>query len=118
MVTRLTVLAPLFLMVGLVPLHAQRADSGTVAVTVQESMGMVQGFLVRSEGRSASTDAAGRARLVLPVGQRTLEVTRIGFAPKRIAVTVIADSTISVAVDVAMQSMATMEEVTVTATRI
>ena len=75
------------------PLNAQQPDSGTVNVTVREAMGMVEGFLVRSENRSATTDASGRARLVLPAGQRTLVVTRIGFVPKRVTVMVIADST-------------------------
>jgi outer membrane receptor for ferrienterochelin and colicins len=99
-------------------LRAQQRDSGTVNVTVRESMGMVDGFLVRSENRSATTDASGRARLVLPAGQRTLVLTRIGFVPKRVPVMVIADSVVSVAVDVAMEDkMAEMEEVTVSATR-
>jgi outer membrane receptor for ferrienterochelin and colicins len=98
-------------------LAAQR-DSGTVNVTVRESMGMVDGFLVRSEDRSATTDASGRARLVLPEGPRTIRLTRIGFAPKRVEVTVIADSTIAVTIDVAMEDkMATMDEVTISATR-
>ncbi len=78
---------------------------------------MVEGFLIRSEGRSASTDANGRARLVLPAGRRTLDVRRIGFTPTSISVTVIADSTVSVVIDVAMQRME-MAEVAVTATRI
>lgn len=117
MFTRHAAVAPLLLLLGIARLDAQRPDSGTVNLTVQESMGMVQSFLVRSEGRSASTDANGRARLVLPAGQRTLEVTRIGFVAKRVTVMVIADSTVSVTVDVEMQGMA-MEEVAVTATRI
>jgi outer membrane receptor for ferrienterochelin and colicins len=100
------------------PLNAQQPDSGTVDVTVRESMGMIDGFLVRSENRSATTDASGRARLVLPAGRRTLVVTRIGFVPKRVNMIVIADSTVSVTVDVAMEDkMSEMEEVTVTATR-
>lgn len=102
----------------ILPLGAQRPDSGTVAVTVRESMGMVQGFLIRSERRSVSRHASGQARLVLPAGLRTLDVTRIGFAPKRVTVTVIADSTVSVTLNVEMQTMTTMEEVTVTSTRI
>ena len=100
------------------PLDAQQRDSGVVSVTVREAMGMVDGFLLRAEGRSAMTDAGGRARLVLPAGQRTLVLTRIGFVPKRIGVMVIADSTVSVTIDVAMEDkMASMDAVTVTATR-
>ncbi len=99
-------------------LRAQPSDSGTVVVTVREAMGMLDGFLVRSANRSATTDAAGRARLVLPAGQRTLAVTRIGFVPKRIPVVVIADSVVSVIVDVAMDDhMAAMDAVVISATR-
>lgn len=101
-----------------VPVHAQQRDSGSVVVTIRESMGMVDGFLVRSENRSATTDAAGRAQLVLPAGQRTLVVTRIGFTPRRVAVRVVADSSVSVALDVAMEDkMHAMEAVIVSATR-
>jgi outer membrane cobalamin receptor len=81
-------------------------------------MGPVEGALIRSENRSATTDANGRARLVLPAGRRTLVVARIGYPPKRVGVLVVADSTISLTIDVAMEDMmAMMEEVTVTATR-
>jgi len=86
MFSRQSAVAPLLLLLCLVPLEAQRPDSVTVNLSVQEAMGMVQGFLVRSEGRSASTDANGTARLVLPAGQRTLDVTHIGFIPKRVSV--------------------------------
>ena len=100
------------------PATAQQPDSGVVVVTVRESMGMLDGFLLRSEGRSATTDASGRARLVLPAGRRTLALTRIGFVPKRVNVVVIADSAVAVTIDVAMEDhMAAMEEVTISATR-
>ena len=100
-----------------VPLEAQGPDSGTVNVMVRESMGMLEGFHVRSGNRSETTDARGRARLVLPAGRRSIEVVRIGFTPKRLTVMVIADSAVAVSVDVAMQDRMTMEAVTVTATR-
>lgn len=116
--TRLTVLIALFLSLTS-NLPAQGTDSGTVSVTVRESMGMLDGFIVRSESRSATTDDSGRARLVLPAGPRTLSVIRIGFLPKRVSVLVVADSTVSVVVDVAMEDkMAMMEAVTISATRI
>ena len=106
------------LLVLVAPLGAQRPDSGTVNVSVRESMGMLDGFLVRSEGRSATTDARGRATLVLPIGRRTLVLTRIGFVPKRVDVTVISDSAVSVIIDVAMEDkMAAMEEVIISSTR-
>lgn len=108
----------LLLFLGIAPLDAQQPDSGVVEVTVREAMGMVDGFLVRSESRTATTDANGRARLILPAGQRSLLLTRIGFVPRRASIMVIADSTVSVIIDVAMEDMmATMEEVVITATR-
>ena len=69
---QIRVLATVLLVVlcGITPLGAQQPDSGTVIVTLQEAMGMVDGFLVRSENRSATTDANGRAQLVLPAGRR------------------------------------------------
>ena len=118
MLTRLSIGA--LCVSGLVrPLGAQRPDSGTVIVTVREAMGMVDGILVRSDSVPASTDANGRARLVLPAGRRDLLLTRIGFVPKRVTVTVIADSAVSVTVDVAMEGMMpTMEPVRISATRL
>ena len=116
MPTRLT-LIPLLASLLVAPLEAQQPDSGTVEITVRESMGMLDGFLVRSETRRATTDAAGRARLVLPAGRRTLLVTRIGFTPKRAEVTVVADSTISAIIDVAMEDKMEMEKIIISATR-
>lgn len=110
---------PFLMLLGIAPLDAlpQQSDSGTVNVTVQEPMGPVEGALIRSDNRSATTDANGRALLVLPAGQRTLIVSRIGYAPKRVTVTVRADSTISLTIDIAMEDAMEMEAVTVAATR-
>ena len=120
----LTLLSVVALLVGATPLRGQQADSGRVHVTVQESMGMIAGFLVQSVGRSAVSDGAGVARLVLPVGRQRITVTRIGFAPVRLTTLVVRDSLVTVIVtatmstaemgDMAMQ----MQEVRVTATRI
>src|SRR5437870_5047894 len=114
---RLFFVTGLLLVSGIAPVRAQRTDSGTVVVTVRESMGMLGGFIVRSAGRSATTDAAGVAKLMLPAGRRIVEVTRIGFVPRRVAVNVIADGTVTVTVDAAMDMAAKMEAVTVTAAR-
>lgn len=119
MTTHMRAWLTLGLLLAGAPAHGQATDSGSVQVVVRESMGMVDGFLIRSEGRTALTDAGGRARLVLPAGNRTLAVTRIGFVPKRVPVVVVADSTVTVAIEVAMDDhMAAMEEVTISATRI
>ena len=101
-----------------IPLEGQQRDSGTVNVTIREPMGMVEGFLIRSDSSSATTDASGQARLALPSGQRALKLTRIGFAPKHVTIMVIADTTVSVTIDVAMQDMpAMMQDVVVSASR-
>lgn len=87
-------------------LAAQQADSGRVQVTIEESMGMLGGFLVQAAGRSAETDARGVARLVLPAGRQVIAVTRQGFKPSRVTVTIVRDSLVSVTV------MATMGDAT------
>src|SRR4026208_432494 len=114
-----SVLALFFLALGVIPLEAQQPDSGTVNVIVQEPMGPVEAARIRSENRSASTDANGRARLALPAGQRTLVIERIGYVPKSVGIMVIADTTTSVTVDVEMKDMVAtmMQEVIVSATR-
>ena len=116
----LTVALPLLVLFGTARLSAQRPDSGAINVTVRESMGMVQGFLISSENRNATTDAGGLARLVLPAGPRTLLVTRTGFTTRRVNVIVIADSTTSLTIDVEMagEMVMAVEGITVTATRI
>ena len=114
---RLGVIPLLLVFFVIVPLEAQQADSGTVDVTVQEPMGPVAGALIRSGGKSATTDANGRTRLVLPAGRRTLLVARVGYVPKRVELVVIADSTIPLTIDVEMEDAIMMEEVTVSTTR-
>ena len=84
---------------------AQQATTGVVIVTVEESMGMVRGLLVRSAGQSARTDSAGVARLRLPVGPQTLSVTGIGFKPSRVEVIVYPDSVVRVTAKVEMGEM-------------
>jgi outer membrane receptor for ferrienterochelin and colicins len=101
------------------PVAAQQTATGIVEISVQESMGMVDGFLVRSAGRSALTDADGKARLTLPAGRQSISLTRLGFVPRRVDVVVIPDSVVQVDVTVEMLEMATMlEDVRVTSTRI
>lgn len=98
------------------PSLSAQTDSGTVRVTVQESMNMLDGFRVESSGRSAITDATGTARLTLPVGRQTISVTRIGFTPAKTSVTVVRDSTVTVRVTMAMGEME-LADIKVTATR-
>ena len=111
-----TALAAAVLMTS--PLGAQRPDSGTVAVTIDEAMGMRAGFRVRSTGRSATTDATGKARLMLPTGPQVISVTRIGFTPAEVAIVVVRDSVVFARVEMTMNSMSMdLAEVRVSATR-
>ena len=82
-------LAPFMLLVMVAaPAVAQRPDSGTVRVTVEESMGMSGGFRVQSAGKTAVTDQEGVARLILPSGRHDIAITRVGFNPASVTVTV------------------------------
>ena len=109
-------IAPILIVIPLLPLAGQ-ADSGTVIITVDEPMGPVDGALIRSEGRSTRTNGDGRAQLVLPAGRRSLALSRIGYLPRRIEIRVIADSTISITIEMTMDEAMEMEAVTVATTR-
>lgn len=96
---------------------AQQPRTGVVVIKVEESMGMLREFLVRSAGRAARTDSAGQARLTLPEGRQVVSVTGIGVKPAQIDVVVVADSIVTARVTVEMGGMV-MEPVKVSATRI
>ena len=98
------------------PLHAQQPKTGIVQVGIEQSMGMVSGLLVRSGTESTRSDAEGKARLVLPAGRHMLTVMGIGFKPTQAAVTVIADSVVTVTVRIEMAEVA-LQEVRISATR-
>src|SRR5262245_47716699 len=98
------------------PLLAQQSSTGVVEITIQESMGMVGGLLVRSSGQTARTDAQGMARLTLPVGRRVLSITQLGYKPIEVTLMVIADSVVKSKVTVEMMEMK-MDPVRVSATR-
>lgn len=101
------------------PLTAQQPDSGTVVLTVEESMGMLAGFRVQSGGKNAITDAAGRARLTLPTGRQTIRLTRLGFTPTQVTVTIVRDSVIAVTVKATMGEMAMeLDDVRISSARI
>src|SRR5689334_4909023 len=89
-----------------VAVQAQQPRTGTVILTVREPMGPVGSALIRAGDSTATTDAAGRARLILPAGRQAVTIARIGYVPKRTVITVVADSTTSVSIDVDMEGMA------------
>lgn len=97
--------------------QSQRVDSGFVQITVQDSMGMVDGFQIQSGGQRATTNAAGVAHLRLPVGRQLITVRRLGFRPTSASVLVAADREISVMIPVVMQGAMQMADVRVSATR-
>jgi hypothetical protein len=115
-VMRIALAALLALGAGTTPIVAQQPSTGIVEVTVEESMGMIGGLLVRSGSQSARTDAEGRARLALPAGRQTISVTGIGIKPARVTVVVVADSVVTATIAVERIEML-MEDVRVSATR-
>ncbi|HTK57342.1 MAG TPA: TonB-dependent receptor plug domain-containing protein, partial [Gemmatimonadales bacterium] len=107
-----------FLLSFVVPLAAQAPATGTLWLTVAEEMGPVDGVLVRSDSVAVNTDGAGRARLVLPAGRRTLLLARIGYVPKRVTVTVTAGTETRLDIPLEMvMVMPEMQELTVSAAR-
>ena len=100
-------------------LAAQQPDSGSVHVTVKESMGMLGGFTVQSAAKRVLTDAAGVARLTLPVGSQVIRVARVGYKPAQLTVVVVRDSVVAVTVEAEMtEASMEIEAVRVSATRI
>lgn len=68
------------------------APAGDVAgiVVDADSGAPVEGAVVRLDGAGAAADAEGRFLLHgVPAGAATLEVTRVGYAPRRVAVVVV-----------------------------
>jgi outer membrane receptor for ferrienterochelin and colicins len=99
-------------------LAAQQPDSGAVRITVVESMGMLEGFRVQAAGKTTTTNAAGEARLTLPVGKHAVEITRSGFQNANVTIIVIKDSVVSVRVPVSMGEMAMeLSPIIISATR-
>ncbi|HEX6575971.1 MAG TPA: TonB-dependent receptor plug domain-containing protein, partial [Gemmatimonadaceae bacterium] len=96
----------------------QPTDSGTVEISIEESMGMLDGFRIQWRDRIATTDSSGRARLTLPVGRQTLTIMRIGFVRAQVTADVIRDSLVFVRVPVSMSEEAMeLGKMTVSATR-
>ncbi|MCC6317536.1 MAG: TonB-dependent receptor [Gemmatimonadaceae bacterium] len=111
-----------FLLVGLSLVFArsapaQRPDStARLRVRVTHEGAPVADALVRAGRLATQTDSAGEARLVLPAGSHHLVVSRIGFQPHALTLSLLAgaDTTIRVAFEAAV---AEMEAILVSATR-
>ena len=90
---------------------------GTLAVTVTSGDAPVASAEVRAGAAGAVTDTAGRARLRLLPGPRTVVVSRIGFHPDTAQVVIVADSTTTLAVVLEALGVE-LEEITVQSTRV
>ncbi len=100
------------------PPSPPQAGTITGRVTDARTMEAITGAAVRLEGGTAAavTDSDGRYRIDgAPPGSATLSARRIGYAPARQAVTVVADSVVTA--DFALEATATaLDQVIVTGT--
>jgi iron complex outermembrane receptor protein len=104
------------LLLLLLALPSWLAAQETVRVTVVVRAGDVPaaGATVRAEAATVRTDAEGTATLRLAPGERTIAVSKLGFAPQRLTVRLRADTTVAVALEEAAEEL---EEIVVTSTR-
>ena len=99
-------------------LFAQGEPAGHVIVSVRSESGTpLAESEVRAGSRQALTDAQGQARLLLPAGQHSLSVARIGFEPATIEVQVAPAREISLTVTLEPAPYR-LDSVTVLSTRI
>jgi len=107
--------------VAIVPARAQAPDSVTVSLTVTSGGNPVPSAEVRVESRSWRTDLAGRADLRLRAGRHRLSISADTLGPASLAVTVLRDTSITVALapgdDEHEHEAEELETVIVTATR-
>jgi iron complex outermembrane receptor protein len=93
-------------------LAAQEPIRVTVMVTAEDAP--AAGATVRAEAATVRTNAEGVATLRLAPGERTIAVSKLGFAPRRITLLLRADTTVNVALEEAAEEL---EEIVVTSTR-
>lgn len=81
-----------------VDLHAQ---TGTVTVRAESTLGPVEGVRIRASGLSALTGTDGSARLELSPGEHLIQADRIGFSPARVEFVLLQarDTTLTVRLD-------------------
>ena len=91
-------------------------DAATVIVRVESTAGPVAQAVVKAGTAESVTDDAGLARLVVPPGAITIDVTRAAFEPGQSHVTAVAGTTTSVTVT--LEAVSVLDEhVLVTAAR-
>ncbi|HEX8212322.1 MAG TPA: TonB-dependent receptor [Longimicrobium sp.] len=104
------------LLLLLLALPSWLAAQETVRVTVVVRAGdaPAAGATVRAEAATVRTDAEGTATLRLAPGERTIAVSKLGFAPQRLTLRLRADTTVAVALQ---EEAEELEEIVVTSTR-
>lgn len=85
-----------------------------VTVVVRAGDAPSAGATVRAEAATVRTDAEGTATLRLAPGERTIAVSKLGFATQRLTLRLRADTTVAVALEEAAEEL---EEIVVTSTR-
>ncbi|HYW07652.1 MAG TPA: TonB-dependent receptor, partial [Longimicrobium sp.] len=105
-------LAAALLLFAAAPLVAQERARVTVAVRADDEP--VAGATVRADAVTARTDAAGIAIVSLLTGERTITVTKLGFAATTLTLRLRADTTVAVTLAEAVEEL---EEIVVSSTR-
>jgi iron complex outermembrane receptor protein len=95
--------------------HAQH-PRGTVLVHVRHAAAPIAGAELRSEGVRSTSDARGTARLELPAGERSIAITRPGFADTTLVLAVRPGQETTLTVELREKALEA-EAIVVTATR-
>ncbi|HEX8455303.1 MAG TPA: TonB-dependent receptor [Longimicrobium sp.] len=104
----------LLLLLLILPSCLAAQDTVRVTVLVRAGDAPAAGATVRAEAVTVRTDAEGTATLRLVPGERTIAVSKLGFAPRRLTLRLRADTTVAVALAEAAEEL---EEIVVTSTR-
>jgi iron complex outermembrane receptor protein len=104
----------LLLLLLALPSWLAAQDTVRVTVVVRAGDAPAAGATVRAEAATVRTDAEGTATLRLAPGERTIAVSKLGFAPQRLTLRLRADTTVAVALEEAAEEL---EEIVVTSTR-
>jgi outer membrane receptor for ferrienterochelin and colicins len=96
--------------------HVQQQAQGTLIIEARSGSGPASQVEVVAGDRIAVTDPRGEATLQLPAGDVEVTLQRFGFITQTVRVSVVANSTIRLNVDLEPE-VVLREEITVTATR-
>jgi len=102
------------LLLLLLPSWLAAQEGVRVTVTVTAGNAPAAGATVRAGAATVRTSAEGIATLRLAPGERTIAVSKLGFAPQRITLVVQADTSVAVALE---EEAEELEEIVVTSTR-